>query len=129
MKREIKREKHRKSFSSTGRGRLASMLSIPESCFSGVPYLELHGDSTLSLTGYETLLFYDDNCIMFRMKRAMGSECKILRILGKGLALSALREGCLSVGGCIDAVILHGDADLSAGLSDHGKAEAGHAHT
>ena len=88
-------------------GRLASFFSFPECILSGVPYLELQGDSTLAVTGYESLLLYEESDILFRMKDPISPHFTHLRIKGSGLTLSVLREGCLSVQGRIDAVILH----------------------
>lgn len=88
-------------------GQLVHLLSFPESTLSGVPYLELQGDSSLAVTGYESLLLYQEDNILFRMKNPISPHFTHLRITGANLTLSVLREGCLSVSGRIDAVILH----------------------
>ncbi len=82
---------------------LARLMSVPSGCFDGVPYLELHGDATLHVTGYESLLLYDDDNILLRMKPSP-LHYDTLRITGKGLTLSVVREGCLSVGGRIGEI-------------------------
>jgi len=74
---------------------------------TGVPYLELQGDTSLAVTGYEALLLYQEDNILFRMKNPLSPHFTHLRITGGNLTLSVLREGCLSVNGRIDAVILH----------------------
>ncbi len=89
------------------RGRLVSLLSFPACTQSGVPYIELQGDASLAITGYESLLLYEDQNILFRMKDPTNPHFTHLRIIGSELTLSVLREGCLCVRGCIDAVILH----------------------
>ena len=87
--------------------RLIGLLSFPECTLSGVPYLELQGDTSLAVTGYESLLLYEECSILFRMKAPSAPHLTHLRITGSNLTLSVLREGCLCVHGCIDAVILH----------------------
>ena len=87
--------------------RLVGLLSFPECALSGVPYLELQGDTSLAVTGYESLLSYEECNILFRMKAPSAPHLTHLRITGSNLTLSVLREGCLCVHGCIDAVILH----------------------
>lgn len=98
-KNEKQKEKRRRN------GALARMC-IPPECFAGMPYIELHGDSTLHISGYESLVRYEDKEVVFRMRRTDMLDCRFLRILGEGLLLHALREGVLSVSGRIDAVIL-----------------------
>ena len=101
VKRHTKKEKKPLS------GQLINLLSFPASTLSGVPYLELQGDSSLAITGYEALLLYQENNILFRMKNPLSPHFTHLRITGSALTLSVLREGCLCVCGHIDAVILH----------------------
>ena len=43
--------KKRTGSSETWRGKFMQMLSLPESALPGVPYLELQGDTSLSITG------------------------------------------------------------------------------
>lgn len=86
---------------------LLSMFSFPACTMSGVPYIELQGDTSLAITGYESLLLYDEQNILFRMKDPTAPHFTLLRITGCNLTLSVLREGCLSVRGRIDSVILH----------------------
>ena len=100
-KRRTKREKT--PFS----GQLAALFSFPECLLSGVPYLELQGDSSLAVTGYESLLLYEEGDILFRMRDPVSPHFTHLRIKGTDLTLSVVRDGCLSVRGRIDAVILH----------------------
>ena len=89
--------------------RAAQLLQLSESTFSGVPYAELHGDSTLDIAGYETLVSYDSQKIVFRMKESF-SGIRMLFIEGEELLLTALRPGCLSVRGRIDTIgIGHGE--------------------
>ena len=108
--------------------RLCRLFEFPESCVPAVPYMELQGDMSLALTGYESLLVYDETNILFRMKPGAGGCCTetrcfpasgedftLLRITGQGLTICVLREGCLSVRGRISAVILHGDCDGGSG--------------
>ncbi len=104
-----------RGFGDTVRGRLARMMDFPESCFSPVPYLELQGDARLSITGYETLLRYDEETILFRMRQYGDGGFSLLRINGEDLTISVLRQGCLSIGGCIHAVILHEQKNTAAG--------------
>lgn len=87
--------------------RLMSFLSFPASTLSGVPYIELQGDASLAITGYESLLLYEDTTVLFRMHDPTNPHFTLLRITGAGLTLSVLREGCLCIHGRIDAVILH----------------------
>jgi len=87
------------------------LFSFPEGCLTDVPYLELQGDACLSITGYEALLLYEDTNILFRMKHPTHTGMELLRVTGQDLTLSVLREGCLSVCGRIDAVILHTESD------------------
>lgn len=89
------------------REKLLSFLSFPACTLSGVPYIELQGDRSLAITGYESLLLYDEQNLLFRMKDPSNPHFTLLRITGNDLTLSVLREGCLCVHGCIDAVILH----------------------
>ncbi len=98
--------------------RFNAWLSLPECSVDAVPYMELHGDMSLSLAGYESLLLYEERCIMFRMKPGAGgcfddaggkSDFTLLRITGRNLTIHVLRPGCLSVRGRISAVILHGE--------------------
>ncbi len=103
-----------RGFCDTVRGRISRMMDFPESCFSSVPYLELHGDARLSITGYEALLLYDEETILFRMKQSGDCGFSLLRINGAGLTISVLRQGCLSIGGCIHAVILHEQKNTAA---------------
>lgn len=90
-------------------GLLARLAQIPEGVFDGVPYMELHGDSSLTVTGYEALLVYERELLMFRMKPsfAAGVGTSLLRITGEELMLHTLAAGTLCVSGRIDAVILH----------------------
>lgn len=94
--------------------RLSALFEFPDSCASAVPYMELQGDSSLALTGYESLLVYDETNILFRMKPGAGCmgthDFSLLRIVGQGLTIYVLREGCLCVRGRICSVILHSDA-------------------
>lgn len=87
-------------------GGALSFMSIPPECFVGMPYMELHGDSSLHISGYESLVRYEDGEVVFRMRKTDRVDCHFLRILGEGLLLHALREGVLSVSGRIDAIIL-----------------------
>ncbi len=87
--------------------RLLSLLSFPACTLSCVPYIELQGDASLAITGYESLLLYEEQNILFRMKDPTDPHFTHLRITGSELTLSVLREGCLCVHGRIDAVILH----------------------
>ena len=89
------------------RGKVMSLLSFPACTLSGVPYIELQGDTSVAITGYESLLLYEDRNILFRMKDPTDPHFTHLRITGAELTLSVLREGCLCVHGRIDAVILH----------------------
>ncbi len=98
-------KKRKRQKEATRRGALAFM-SIPPECFAGMPYMELHGDSTLHISGYESLVRYEDTEIVFRMRKTDAVDCRFLRVLGEGLLLHALREGVLSVSGRIDAIIL-----------------------
>ncbi len=93
-------------------------LSLPESAVDAVPYLELQGDAALSLCGYESLLLYEDNNILFRMKPGAGgsfsdtgdqSAFTLLRITGHALMIYVLRPGCLQIRGRICSVILHAE--------------------
>lgn len=88
-------------------GKLCSLLSFPACAVSGVPYIELQGDTSLAITGYESLLLYEEQTILFRMRDPTSPHFTLLRITGTDLTLSVLREGCLCVHGRIDAVILH----------------------
>ena len=87
--------------------RLVSFLSFPACTQSGIPYIELQGDTSLAITGYESLLLYEEENILFRMHDPSNPHFTHLRITGSALTLSVLREGCLCVHGRIDAVILH----------------------
>ena len=89
------------------RARISELLSLPPSIVSGVPYMELQGDTSLAVTGYESLLLYEEENILFRMHDPTNPHFTLLRITGAGLTLSVLREGCLCIHGHIDAVILH----------------------
>ena len=89
------------------RRKLLSLMSFPACALSGVPYLELQGDTSMAITGYESLLLYDEQNLLFRMKDPINPHFTLLRITGRNLTLSVLREGCLSVRGQIEAVILH----------------------
>ncbi len=88
-------------------GKLISILSFPACTLSGVPYIELQGDTSLAITGYESLLLYEEQTILFRMHDPTNPHFTLLRITGDNLTLSVLREGCLCVHGRIEAVILH----------------------
>ncbi len=92
---------------------LTRLLQIPEGCFDGVPYLEMHGDSTACISGYESLILYDDAQIIFRMKKSHAMDCGFLRVTGEGLLLHALAEGRISISGCIHAIILHPEKEGS----------------
>ena len=83
--------------------RAAEWLSLPESAFPGIPYLELHGDSAAAVAGYEALLSYDSEKICLKMQKRF-SGVGTLCIEGRNLRLSALRRGCLSVRGEIDKI-------------------------
>ena len=89
------------------RRKLLSLMSFPACVLSGVPYIELQGDTSMAITGYESLLLYDEQNILFRMKDPTNPHFTLLRITGHDLTLSVLREGCLSVCGHIESVILH----------------------
>ncbi|MBR5871461.1 MAG: YabP/YqfC family sporulation protein [Clostridia bacterium] len=86
---------------------LLSLFTLPACILPGVPYMELQGDASIAITGYEALLFYEEHSILFRMKDPTAPHFTLLRITGENLTLSVLREGCLCVRGRIDAVILH----------------------
>lgn len=83
--------------------RAAELFSLPESAFAGIPYLELHGDSSLDITGYESLVSYDSTEIRFCMKKRF-CGVRMLYVEGEGLLVSSLRRGCLCVRGRIDAL-------------------------
>ncbi len=87
--------------------KIVSLLSFPNCTLSGVPYIEMQGTSALAITGYESLLLYDEQNLLFRMKDPTDPHFTLLRITGHDLTLSVLREGCLCVQGRIDSVILH----------------------
>ncbi len=108
--------------------RLRSLFEFPESSGRNVPYMELQGDMSLSVTGYETLLLYEEGNILFRMKPHAGGMCgnegeacafTLLRIVGHDLTICLLRAGCLCVRGRIDGVILHGE-DITVGKHEGG---------
>ena len=88
-------------------GKLMSFLSFPASTLSGVPYIELQGDASLAITGYESLLLYEDTTVLFRMHDPTNPRFTLLRITGEHLVLCVVRDGCLRVTGQIHAVILH----------------------
>ena len=103
-------QKRKKTKNGSLTARASAWLSLPESAFPDVPYLEVHGDSSAAVAGYESLLSYDSERICLNMKE---SFCGVrnLCIEGKNLRLSALRKGCLSVSGEIDAVRFGHTAD------------------
>ncbi|MCQ2431709.1 MAG: YabP/YqfC family sporulation protein [Clostridia bacterium] len=82
------------------------IVQPPEGVFDGLPYLELHGDSSMTITGYEMLMIYEENELMFRMKPNK-VDCNFLRIRGRGLLLHAVSDGVLTISGRIDEIILH----------------------
>lgn len=104
----VKRKKQERK---TAKKSLASILSFPESCMPAVPYMELQGDVSLALSGYESLLLYDETNILFRMKPGAGADrdFTLLRITGEGLTICVLQAGRLCVRGKICSVILHSD--------------------
>ena len=89
------------------RARISEVLSLPPSIVSGVPYMELQGDTSLAVTGYESLLLYEEENILFRMHDPTNPRFTLLRITGEHLVLCVVRDGCLRVTGQIHAVILH----------------------
>ncbi len=98
--------------------RLNRWLSFPDSALPAAPYIELQGDMAVALSGYESLLMYEEHTVMFRMKPGAGgyfdkdggkTDLTLLRITGDDLTIHVLRPGCLSVRGRICAVILHED--------------------
>ena len=91
----------------TLRGMIMHALSFPEGALSGVPYMELQGDASLTITGYETLLSYEENCLLFRMKDPDRCGFTLLRISGRDLRLYVVKNGCLRVRGRIDMIVLH----------------------
>ncbi len=100
----IKRAKKKRASLRAG---LAEALSFPACTVSGVPYLELQGDASLCITGYEGLLLYEDTNILFRMRDPTAPHFTHLRVTGGNLQLCVVRDGCLRITGRIDAVILH----------------------
>lgn len=104
--------KRKKQDKKTAKKSLASILSFPESCMPAVPYMELQGDVSLTLTGYESLLLYDETNILFRMKPGAGADndFTLLSITGEGLTICVLQAGRLCVRGRICSVVLHNEA-------------------
>lgn len=89
------------------RMRISALLSLPPCTVRGIPYIELQGDGSLSLTGYERLLQYEEGSLLFRMCDVTGSGFTHLHITGEHLVLDVIKDGSLRVTGRIDAVLLH----------------------
>ena len=76
------------------------LLDLPAAGAAGVPRLELTGDRELYLEGYRRILSYG------REELHVDGGGWVLRVMGRGLEIRAMREGELRVAGRFTALEL-----------------------